>query len=234
MKSWMVAAGLALILMLAAGCIVSTSTPSPPSPTPTPTWQNDLILKLSREPVVNPPASIIQYEYKDQVVYYVPPRCCDIFSDLYDANGNLLGHPDGGITGRGDGKFPDFLQERKGELVVWQDEREYDPQQALALAPIESVEVIVLESAPPQYSAVVVSGLPNSCVTFAGYRVKRSDATIEIEVLNWRPVDTGVLCAQVYGTVRTVIPLGSDFQPGTTYTIMVNGVEKTFVAEPVQ
>ena len=40
---------------------------------------------------------------------------CDQFSDLLDANGNLIGHPDGGITGRGDG-FTVFSPENlKGE-----------------------------------------------------------------------------------------------------------------------
>ena len=33
----------------------------------------------------------------------VVKECCDQFSDLLDSEGNLIGHPDGGITGRGDG-----------------------------------------------------------------------------------------------------------------------------------
>ena len=42
-------------------------------------------------------------------------ECRDQFSDLLDANGNLIGHPDGGITGRGDG-FTVFSPENlKGE-----------------------------------------------------------------------------------------------------------------------
>ena len=41
----------------------------------------------------------------------------DQFSDLLGANGNLIGHPDGGITGRGDG-FTVFSPENlKGEEV---------------------------------------------------------------------------------------------------------------------
>jgi hypothetical protein len=49
------------------------------------------------------PRSITRYEYQGETVYYVLKESCDQFSDLLDANGNLLGHPDGGITGRGDG-----------------------------------------------------------------------------------------------------------------------------------
>ena len=37
-------------------------------------------------------------------------ECRDQFSDLLDAGGNLIGHPGGGITGRGDG-FTVFSQE---------------------------------------------------------------------------------------------------------------------------
>ena len=35
--------------------------------------------------------------------------------------------PDGGITGMGDGRAPDFARERRGRQVVWQDRRTIDP-----------------------------------------------------------------------------------------------------------
>ena len=149
-------------------------------------WQADLVRKLEKEPVANPPASFIQYGYKGQVVYYVAPRCCDIFSDLYDTNGNIIGHPDGGITGQGDGRVADFLTERSDRRIVWKDQRTYDPSMVQVQAPIESVEVLIMESFPPQYSVVVVSGLPNACVTFAGYRMDRIGDTVQIEVINWK------------------------------------------------
>ena len=85
-----------------------------PTPTPihsaTAEWLADLIHKLESEPVANPPLSITQYAYNDQIVYFVPQRCCDIFSDLYDAFGNIIAHPDGGITGGGDGRASDFFE----------------------------------------------------------------------------------------------------------------------------
>lgn len=34
-----------------------------------------------------------------------------------------MGHPDGGITGRGDGKFPYFDKERTNEKLLWEDKR---------------------------------------------------------------------------------------------------------------
>ena len=194
-------------------------------------WQADLVRNLEKAPVANPPASFVQYGYKGQVVYYVPPRCCDIFSDLYDASGAIIGHPDGGITGQGDGRVADFLTERRDGRIVWKDQRTYDTSLTQTQAPIESVTVLIMESFPPQYSVVVVSGLPNACVTFAGYRMDRDGDTVRIEVINWKPSRSDVVCAQVYGTVETTIILGSEFNPGHTYTVEVNSITETFVAQ---
>src|SRR5688572_9123257 len=84
---------------------------------------DSLIRQLSTAPVTNPPASIVRYDYKGQVVYYVPPRCCDIRGDLYLADGRRLCQPDGGLDGRGDGRCPDFFNERRNEHIVWRDPR---------------------------------------------------------------------------------------------------------------
>lgn len=88
-----------------------------------PEWLTDLIDEFENQPVANPPLSIVQYKYGGAIVYYVPPRCCDIASDLYDADGKLSCHPGGGFTGEGDGRCPDF-QGKNGKLV-WKDQRSY-------------------------------------------------------------------------------------------------------------
>ncbi len=95
-----------------------------PTPTPEiPYWLTSLIQHLENEPVSNPPASITRYEYNGQTVYFIPQRCCDIFSDLYDSEGVIIGHPDGGITGQGDGRVPEFFKSRSNGSVIWQDQR---------------------------------------------------------------------------------------------------------------
>jgi hypothetical protein len=66
------------------------------------------------------PQNVIEYEYKGKKVYYVTMPCCDFFNEVYDSSCNLLGHPDGGFTGKGDGKLPDFTAEKKKEKIVWQ------------------------------------------------------------------------------------------------------------------
>jgi hypothetical protein len=88
-----------------------------------PDWLTTLVAELERKPVANPPALLAQYEYKGQTVYYLPPRCCDVPSELYNAEGTVLCAPDGGITGRGDGRCADFFTERKNEKIIWRDKR---------------------------------------------------------------------------------------------------------------
>ena len=88
-----------------------------------PEWLGPVIAELEREPVANPPAFIARYEYKGQTVYYLPPRCCDVPSTVYGPTGTILCSADGGLTGKGDGRCPDFFAERKNERIVWRDER---------------------------------------------------------------------------------------------------------------
>ena len=90
-------------------------------------WIKDLIAKEERQSVANPPASLTKCKYKNQIVYYLPPRCCDVFSVLYDEGGDVICTPDGGITGRGDRRCPDFFKERKDCEVIWKDSRSYPP-----------------------------------------------------------------------------------------------------------
>jgi hypothetical protein len=108
-----------ILCILCASCAEKT----PVAPEPTQEWLKALILNFEMQPVANPPVSITRYEYQSEVVYFVPPRCCDIWSDLYRADGRTLCHPNGGLTGRGDERCPDFLTERKNAKIIWQDPR---------------------------------------------------------------------------------------------------------------
>ncbi len=107
-----------VVLVSLCGCA-----PSAPSQNDNPAWVNQLIARFEREPVGNPPQSIYRYEYKGKIVYYVPQQCCDQFSTLYDEQGQVICAPDGGITGKGDGKCPDFRGEAKNERLIWRDSR---------------------------------------------------------------------------------------------------------------
>jgi len=84
---------------------------------------NNLIEQYRKEDVQNPPRKIYSFNYNGKRVYYVTPPCCDFFSDLYDTDCNLIAHPDGGITGKGDGRAKDFSQTKTNEKLVWEDNR---------------------------------------------------------------------------------------------------------------
>ena len=66
------------------------------------------------------PQKVVEYQYKGKKVYYVVMPCCDFFNEVYDDKCKLLGSPDGGFTGKGDGKLPDFFKEAKNEKLIWE------------------------------------------------------------------------------------------------------------------
>lgn len=83
----------------------------------------DKIKSLQKEAVRNPPAAVIRYSYRGETVYYIPSSAGDRFSELYGSDCRLICHPDGGITGRGDGKCSDFSDQRSAEQIIWEDKR---------------------------------------------------------------------------------------------------------------
>jgi hypothetical protein len=98
-------------------------------------------------------------------------------------------------------------------------------------APIDDVELIARRSLPPQFAVRIVSGLPSGCAQFEGVSVERQGETIRITVLNRVPDSSEVFCTMIYGTHDETVELGSDFEPGKQYTVIVNG-EKTLSFAP--
>ena len=95
----------------------------------------------------------------------------------------------------------------------------------IAESPIQSAEIMVLESAPPQYQLRVVSGLPrgSGCSQVNGYEILRREANeIEVVVTHHEVADQQVVCTADFPIVETNVPLGSNFEPGEEYTIRVN------------
>lgn len=96
---------------------------------------------------------------------------------------------------------------------------------------IDSVNIRVAESFPPQYFVDVVSVQSDACVHFAGYDVDRNGARIAITIWNERLSQVDIACAAVVGETETAIALGSDFERGTTYHVTVNDRTDTFTAQ---
>jgi hypothetical protein len=54
--------------------------------------------------------AVIRHFIAGRVYYYAGSGCCDQLNAVYDAEGEYVCAPDGGFTGRGDGRCPaDFV-----------------------------------------------------------------------------------------------------------------------------
>jgi len=107
---------------LAQGCLrdelhLATCDPSVPD------CVNAAIEKIKSEPAWNPPAKVYRYNFNGKKVYYIPSHCCDIPSILLDESCKPVCSADGGLSGGGDGKCPDFFNKRTKQELIWQDER---------------------------------------------------------------------------------------------------------------
>ena len=97
-------------------------------------------------------------------------------------------------------------------------------------APIDKLEVQVLESFPAQYVVHIQAGLPDGCTRQYASSVERNGDVISISVLNSVPTQV-VACTQIYGSYELNLNLGSQFQTGTTYTVKVNDQTTSFRAQ---
>lgn len=79
--------------------------------------------ELQNNQVTNPPSKVFEYTYHNEKVYYIPPICCDFYGTVYNENCEIICHPDGGITGHGDGKCANFFKEATNGKLVWEDNR---------------------------------------------------------------------------------------------------------------
>ena len=97
-------------------------------------------------------------------------------------------------------------------------------------APIDGLDVRVLESSPPQYMLTVRAGLPSGCAEKNRHELSRSAEAVIVTVLNWMPTGNPA-CTAIYGSYELSINLGSDFRSGTTYKVSVNDKTTAFVAQ---
>lgn len=92
-------------------------------PEGTPDCVKGIARDILKDEVRNPPAAISLLTYNGKDYYYVPPYCCDAFSELYDEDCNLICAPDGGFTGSGDRNCPAFIDSLVFVDIIWEDTR---------------------------------------------------------------------------------------------------------------
>lgn len=82
-----------------------------------------MITELKKAPVTNPPTVITEYLFNKLRVYHISAPCCDQMSRVIGEDCGLVCRPDGGITGKGDGKCSGFFEEATFLRVVFKDDR---------------------------------------------------------------------------------------------------------------
>jgi hypothetical protein len=77
---------------------------------------NDLIERMELNSNIK---EIWQYQLQEDVVYYIKMNGADQYNKLLNSSCKLICHPDGGITGLGDGQCPDFFDSRTKGQLLW-------------------------------------------------------------------------------------------------------------------
>jgi len=115
---------------------------------------------------------------------------------------------------------PYYLTEEGSLRLAEENEIQISP------APIHEVEVRFMESFPVQVGVYIQLGIRDGCTTFHDAVVTREGDTMNIEVTTQRPKEA--ICDLAYRFFEKNLNLGSDFTPGSTYTLKVNDYTTTF------
>ena len=116
------------------------------------------------------------------------------------------GKPGPGVTQPGQGQTPD--------------------QTGPSLLTVEKIDVIILESFPPQIMAKVDGWLPDGCSEVGDITQQRNGLTIDVTI-TIRRLSAGA-CIAIAPQVSRNIRLNGSFAESGAYTVRVNGVEKSF------
>ena len=84
-----------------------------------PSWLEAKIKEAAAGPARLAPISIWQITHKGKLAYLFFAPCCDQYNPLYDASGEVLCHPSGGIHGRGDSTCPSPADRGTAVHFVW-------------------------------------------------------------------------------------------------------------------
>ncbi len=95
-------------------------------------------------------------------------------------------------------------------------------------APIRDI-TIEPSGDPPEHLVFILSAQTTDCEDFEAVGpVTRDGLIVRIDITNRRLADPGRQCNEVLGTRQSRVEIGSDFTPGETYTVVVNGFSESF------
>ena len=98
----------------------------------------------------------------------------------------------------------------------------------IGLAPVEEIEIVILESFPVQVQVIARGNLPDPCTEIFEVLQERKENTFFVAIKTYRPPG---FCIQVLAPFEEIIPLEVYGLPADTYTVDVNGVQDTFDLE---
>lgn len=107
---------IAAVIVLFASCSNSKKTTAQSE---VPICLLEKIQKMTADQSQGEPLYVTMFDYKGKKVYYVAAACCDKYNMVFDTDCNLLGYPDGGLTGKGDGNMSNFRQEATNGKAIW-------------------------------------------------------------------------------------------------------------------
>ena len=97
------------------------------------------------------------------------------------------------------------------------------------VAPVESVEVLVLESFPVKVNVIVSGNLPDGCTRLEEPTVELDGNIFAISLPTTRP--GGAVCTEALEPYDKVIPLDVEGLPANDYTVNVNGISSSFTLQ---
>jgi len=98
----------------------------------------------------------------------------------------------------------------------------------IGLAPVEEIEIVILESFPVQVQVIASGNLPDPCTEIYQINQEIEDNTFFVTIKTYRPPG---LCIQVLAPFEEIISLEVYGLPAGTYTVDINGVQATFDLE---
>ena len=98
----------------------------------------------------------------------------------------------------------------------------------VGLAPVEGIEIVILESFPVQVQVIASGNLPDPCTEIYEINQEKEGNTFFVTIKTYRPPGP---CIQVLAPFKETILLEVYGLPAGTYTVDVNGVQGTFDLE---
>jgi inhibitor of cysteine peptidase len=96
------------------------------------------------------------------------------------------------------------------------------------LAPVEEIEIVILESFPVQINVIARGNLPDPCTEISEVLQEREGDTFFITIETYRYPG---FCIQLLTPFEEIIPLDVYGLPAGIYTVDVNGVQAIFSLE---